>query len=61
VPTGAPAAGSRAAGGIGAAGGAPGINAGLESDGTWTVVVLANLDPPAATSVAQAIQKALTR
>ncbi len=51
----------RAAGGMGFAGGAPGINASLESDGTWTIVVLANLDPPAATSVAQAIRKALTR
>jgi hypothetical protein len=51
----------RAGGGLGVAGGAPGINANLESDGTWTIVVLANLDPPAATSVGQAIRKALTR
>jgi CubicO group peptidase (beta-lactamase class C family) len=51
----------RARGGIGAAGGAPGINAALESDGTWTVVVLANLDPPAATSLAQTIRRALMR
>jgi CubicO group peptidase (beta-lactamase class C family) len=51
----------RARGGIGAAGGAPGINAALESDGVWTIVVLANLDPPAATSVALAIRKALIR
>jgi len=50
-----------AGGGIGAAGGAPGINAALESNGTWTIVVLANLDPPAATSVAQAIRQALIR
>jgi CubicO group peptidase (beta-lactamase class C family) len=49
----------RARGGIGAAGGAPGINAALESDGAWTVVVLANLDPPAATAVAQSIRRAL--
>jgi hypothetical protein len=49
----------RLRGGIGAAGGAPGINAALESDGRWTVVVLANLDPPAATSVAQAIRRGL--
>ena len=58
---GSPAGPGRAAGGLGVAGGAPGVNAGLESDGTWTIVVLANLDPPAATSVAQAIRKALTR
>ena len=50
----------RRRGGLGAAGGAPGINAALESDGAWTVVVLANLDPPAATSVAQAIRRGLT-
>lgn len=49
----------RARGGIGAAGGAPGINAALESDGSWTVVVLANLDPPSAIGVAQAIRRAL--
>jgi CubicO group peptidase (beta-lactamase class C family) len=54
-------AGGRARGGIGAAGGAPGINADLESDGTWTIVVLANLDPPAATNVGQAIRRALAR
>lgn len=37
-------------GGLGIAGGAPGINALLESDirGRWTLVVLANMDPPAA-------------
>jgi D-alanyl-D-alanine carboxypeptidase len=52
-------ASGRARGGIGAAGGAPGINAALESDGTWTVVVLANLDPPAAIAVAQSIRRAL--
>lgn len=58
---GGPVQAGRAGGGIGAAGGAPGINAALESDGTWTIVVLANLDPPAATSVAQAIRTALAR
>jgi CubicO group peptidase (beta-lactamase class C family) len=58
---GGPAGPGRAAGAIGFAGGAPGINAALESDGTWTILVLANLDPPAATSVAQAIRKGLTR
>jgi len=51
--------GTRARGGLGFAGGAPGVNAALESDGTWTVVVLANLDPPAATSVAQGIRRGL--
>lgn len=47
--------------GIGIAGGFPGANASLESDGTWDVVVLANLDPPAATSLGMAIARALTR
>jgi CubicO group peptidase (beta-lactamase class C family) len=56
-----PAGPGRARGGLGAAGGAPGLNADLESDGTWTVVVLANLDPPAAERVGRAIHRALTR
>jgi CubicO group peptidase (beta-lactamase class C family) len=47
--------------GIGIAGGFPGANASLESDGTWDVVVLANLDPPAATTLGMAIARALTR
>jgi CubicO group peptidase (beta-lactamase class C family) len=50
------AGGSR---GIGIAGGFPGANASLESDGTWDVVVLANLDPPAATSLGMSIARAL--
>ena len=45
--------------GVGIAGGAPGINAMVESDGDWTVVVMANLDPPAASQVGQAIVRAL--
>ena len=45
--------------GVGIAGGAPGINAMVESGGEWTVVVMANLDPPAASQVGQAIMKAL--
>jgi CubicO group peptidase (beta-lactamase class C family) len=36
-----------AVGALGIAGGAPGINAALEMMGDYTVVVLANLDPPA--------------
>ena len=59
LQTGSATPGTRARGGLGVAGGAPGINAALESDGTWTVAVLANLDPPAATSVAQGIRRGL--
>jgi D-alanyl-D-alanine carboxypeptidase len=44
-------------GGIG--GGAPGINALLEQAGPWTVIVLANLDPPSARRLGAAITKAL--
>lgn len=43
------------------AGGAPGINAILETRGEWVVVVLANLDPPAASSHGMAIADALER
>ena len=42
-------------------GGAPGINALLESRGDWTVIVLANLDPPAASQPGRAIAEALER
>jgi D-alanyl-D-alanine carboxypeptidase len=45
-------------GGIG--GGAPGINTLIESAGPWTVIVLANLDPPSARRLGAAIAKALT-
>ena len=38
--------------GLGFGGGAPGVNAALEIDGEWTIVVLGNLDPPAASSAA---------
>lgn len=37
---------------IGVAGGAPGVNAGLESNGSITVIVLSNFDPPTATALA---------
>lgn len=55
---GQPSAG-RSGAGTGYAGGAPGLNAGVESDATWTVIVLANLDPPAAEALAGAIHRAL--
>jgi len=44
-------------GGLGVAGGAPGVNALLEShrESGWTVVVLANLDPPAALGMVRAV------
>ena len=44
--------------GLGAAGGAPGINAVLEGDlpGGYDLIVLANLDPPAAERVARMIR-----
>jgi CubicO group peptidase (beta-lactamase class C family) len=45
--------------GIGVAGGAPGINAVLESNGVWTVAAAANLDPPAAVRTGQAIMRGL--
>jgi len=55
----APAAGARAKGGIGFAGGAPGTNALLETDDLWAVAVVGNLDPPASINVGMAIKKAL--
>ncbi|MEA2465347.1 MAG: hypothetical protein QOJ98_3094 [Acidobacteriota bacterium] len=42
-------------------GGAPGINAFVSAGGTWTVVVMANLDPPAASDLSGAIYQALTK
>jgi D-alanyl-D-alanine carboxypeptidase len=39
---------------IGFGGGAPGVNAALEVSGSWTVIVLANLSPPAAAAVGHA-------
>jgi D-alanyl-D-alanine carboxypeptidase len=43
---------------IGIAGGAPGINAICESRGEWTVIVLANFDPPTAQAIGVAIADA---
>ena len=43
----------------GVAGGAPGVNAMLISNGSWTVITLANLDPPAAEEPGSAIFRAL--
>jgi CubicO group peptidase (beta-lactamase class C family) len=37
------------------AGGAPGTNASLQTEGRWTVVVLSNLDPPSGEQVGEAI------
>ncbi|HYI13366.1 MAG TPA: serine hydrolase domain-containing protein [Thermoanaerobaculia bacterium] len=44
---------------LGYAGGSEGVNATVESGGKWTVVVLANIDPPAAEDLGQAIYRAL--
>jgi hypothetical protein len=50
-------------GGLGGAGGAPGIKAALEMDrgGGYTVIVLSNYDPPNATDVSQQIRKWIDR
>ncbi len=54
-----PLTAGRAAGAVGIAGGAPGANAVLESDGTWTIIVVGNLDPPNAMRVGAAIRRQL--
>jgi D-alanyl-D-alanine carboxypeptidase len=36
---------------LGLGGGAPGVNASIEINGAWTVIALANLDPPSAMAV----------
>ncbi len=41
------------------AGGSPGVNAAIASDGTWTVVVLTNIDPPTGEQFAEALFEAL--
>jgi CubicO group peptidase (beta-lactamase class C family) len=43
--------------GIGLAGGAPGVNAHLEIGAEFTVIVLANLDPPSASDVARHLRE----
>src|SRR5262245_37703929 len=50
-------------GGLGVAGGAPGINAALEIDpgSGYTVIVLSNYDPPSATDVSQQVRKWIDR
>jgi len=45
--------------GLGVAGGAPGINAAVESGGEWQIIVLANYSPPAAEEVAANVRKML--
>jgi CubicO group peptidase (beta-lactamase class C family) len=47
-------------GGLGIAGGAPGLNAAIEASGDVVVIALANLDPPAAEQVGLAIARQLT-
>lgn len=46
---------------MGIAGGAPGMNALLESDGNWAVIVTANVDAPLPERLGLAITKALKR
>lgn len=41
------------------AGGSPGINAGVASDGTWTVVVLTNMDPRTGETLAERVHETL--
>jgi CubicO group peptidase (beta-lactamase class C family) len=53
--------GKRTSEALGYAGGSGGINASVESDGTWTVITLANIDPPAAEALSSAISKALSK
>jgi len=47
--------------GLGVAGGAPGMNAILDSEGPWTVVVVGNLDPPSADGLGVAIRRQLLK
>lgn len=43
--------------GLGIGGGAPGLNAAVEMNGPYTVIVLANLDPPAAERAASQLRR----
>jgi CubicO group peptidase (beta-lactamase class C family) len=43
------------------AGGSPGVNAGVASDGTWTVVVLTNVDPPTGELLAEKVFAEVSR
>ncbi len=45
--------------GVGWGGGAPGINAAVEVEGDYTIIVLSNYDPPAASHVARNARAAL--
>ena len=45
--------------GLGIGGGAPGLNAAIEMNGPFTIIVLANLDPPAAEEAASRIRRRL--
>jgi len=45
--------------GIGFGGGAPGINAAVELEGKWEIIVLSNYDPPAAEEVARNVRTLL--
>ena len=45
--------------GIGVAGGGPGVNAALESEGGWVIIVLANMDPPVAGELARKVRRAV--
>ena len=42
---------------IGIAGGGPGVNAMLETGDGWTIVVLANLDPPVAGQISRKVKE----
>ena len=55
----APATAARVMGPFGIGGGAPGANTSLKADGTWTIIVLGNLDPPIATRLATALKSSL--
>jgi hypothetical protein len=43
------------------AGGSPGVNAGMSGDGTWTVVVMTNTDPPTAEKLSEHVYRTLSR